>query len=230
LMAVSQKMRFYAAEIYRLQQDHEQVPLSLLTDEMNLSAQAVAIMVQRMKTAGYLSYEPYRGVTLTVEGTRIAMPSLRRHRLVEVFLVSHLRYDWGAAHELSDVFERGLNEELEDRIDELTGHPQRCPHGEPIPSKEGVMPTLHDRVLVEVPSGSDCVVSRVRTHDPDRLRYIAELDLLPGMPFHLFSCAPFRGPLRLQMSPQDHVIGYELARLLWVDVLKEGAGNAPVKA
>lgn len=227
-MSVSQKMRFYAAEIYRLQQDFERVPLSLLTEHVNISAQAISIMVQRMKSFGYLNYEPYRGVTLTSEGERIAMPALRRHRLVEVFLVRLMNYDWAAAHELSDGFERGINDEIEDRIDDLTDHPKRCPHGEPIPSKDGVMPKLTDKMLINVPSGSDCLISRVRTHDPDKLRYIAELGLLPGVPFHLLSCAPFKGPLRLQIKPQDHVISYELAQLLWVDVQKEGQGNKPV--
>ena len=91
------------------------------------------------------------------------------------------------------------------------------------------MPVIKDKVLIDVPSGSDCTVSRVRTHDPDKLRYIAELGLVPGVPFHLLSCAPFKGPLRLQMRPNDHVIGYELASLLWVNVQKEGKGNKPVK-
>lgn len=90
------------------------------------------------------------------------------------------------------------------------------------------MPTLSDKMLIDVPSGSDCLISRVRTHDADKLRYIAELGLLPGVPFHLLSCAPFKGPLRLQIKPQDHVISYELAKLLWVDVQKEGLGNKPV--
>ncbi len=224
---VSPAMRRYAAEIYRLQQDYEQVSLSLLAETIGTSAQAIAHMVRRLNEGGYLVHEPYRGARLTPAGEHIAMPALRRHRLGEVFLVQVMGYDWAAAHDLSEVFERGINEELEDRIDELTGHPIRCPHGEPIPDKEGVLPELNDRPLLEVPSGSDCVVSRVRTHDPEKLRYMAELGLLPGVPFHLFSCAPFRGPLRLQMKPQDHVIGYELARSLWVEVKKEGAGNKP---
>lgn len=90
------------------------------------------------------------------------------------------------------------------------------------------MPVVNDTVLIHVPSGSQCVVSRVRTHDADKLRYIAELGLLPGLPFHLLSCAPFKGPLRLQMKPQDHVISYELAQLLWVEVRQMGQGNKPV--
>ena len=119
--------------------------------------------VKRLSTNGYLIHEPYRGVRLTPEGEKIAMPSLRRHRLTEVFLVKVMKYDWASAHDLSDVFERGVNEELEDRMDELTGHPTHCPHGEPIPTRDGVMPQVVDVPLLEVPSGSDCIV-RSRTH------------------------------------------------------------------
>lgn len=218
-------MRRYAAEIYRLQQDHQQVSLSLLSTHVEASAQAISTMVKRLNKSGYLVHEPYRGVRLTPDGEKIAMPSLRRHRLTEVFLVKVMKYDWAAAHELSDVFERGVNDELEDRMDELAGHPTRCPHGEPIPSKEGVMPQVRDEPLVNVPSGSDCIVSRVRTHDSDKLRYIAEVGLVPGTPFHLLSCAPFKGPLRLEMKPHDHIIGYELSQSIWVEVKKKGDGN-----
>jgi len=224
-MTVSPAMRRYAAEIYRLQQDHEQVPLSLLSTHVDASAQAISTMVKRLNQNGYLVHEPYRGVHLTPSGEKIAMPSLRRHRLTEVFLVKVMKYDWASAHTLSDTFERGINEELEDRMDELAGHPTRCPHGEPIPSKDGVMPVVKDEPLSDVPSGSDCTVSRVRTHDMEKLRYIAELGLVPGTLFHLLSCAPFKGPLRLEMKPHDHIIGYELSQSLWVEVTKRGEGN-----
>ncbi len=224
-MSVSPAMQRYAAEIYRLQQDHKQVSLSLLSSHVEASAQAISTMVKRLNKSGYVVHEPYRGVRLTESGEQIAMPSLRRHRLTEVFLVKVMRYDWASAHTLSDTFERGINDELEDRMDELAGYPTRCPHGEPIPSKEGVMPTVKDVPLVNVLSGSDCVVSRVRTHDLDKLRYIAEIGLIPGTPFHLLSCAPFKGPLRLEMKPHDHIIGYELSESIWVEVTKRGEGN-----
>ena len=224
-MTVSPAMQRYAAEIYRLQQDHEQVSLSLLSSHVESSAQAISTMVKRLNKNGYLVHEPYRGVRLTSEGEKIAMPAVRRHRLTEVFLVKVMNYDWASAHELSDVFERGVNDEIEDRMDELAGHPTRCPHGEPIPSKEGVMPRVEDIPLTNVPSGSDCVISRVRTHDMEQLHYIGELGLVPGTSFHLLSCAPFKGPLRLQTKQQDHMIGYELASSLWVEVTNRGEGN-----
>ncbi len=224
-MTTSPAMQRYAAEIYRLQQDHELVSLSLLGTEVEASPQAVARMVKRLNKNGYLEHEPYRGVHLTPAGERIAMPALRRHRLTEVFLVRVMGYDWASAHELADVFEKGLNEELEERAFELAGQPTRCPHGEPIPSKDGIMPVVRDEPLVDVPSGSDCIVSRVRTHNSDKLRYIAELGLVPGVPFHLLSCAPFQGPLRLQMDAHDHIIGYELSGSIWVEVKHKGEGN-----
>lgn len=217
-MIVSPAMRRYAAEIYRLQQDYPEVKLSDLSEHVDASTQAVSRMIRRMKKGGYLVHEPYRGVRLTPEGESIAMPALRRHRLIEVFLVKVMEYDWSKAHELSDVFELGVNQELEDRIDELTGHPTRCPHGEPIPTRDGVMPQVRDRCLLELETGMEGAISRVRTHDHDKLRYIAELGLLPGKGLTLLSRAPFRGPLRVQLNGHEQVIGYEIASTLWIEV------------
>jgi len=197
-MTVSPAMRRYAAEIYRLQEDNEQVPLSLLSSEVDTSAQAISTMVKRLSKSGYLIHEPYRGVRLTESGETIAMPSLRRHRLTEVFLVKIMKYDWASAHTLSDTFERGVNEELEDRMDELAGYPTRCPHGEPIPSKDGVMPVVKDEPLSDVPSGSDCVVSRVRTHDIDKLHQANNRECRFGYNFR------FHFQLLLSLYDQAH--------------------------
>lgn len=182
-------------------------------------------MICRLNEEGFLIHEPYRGVRFTPIGETIAIPALRRHRLTEVFLVRIMKYDWASAHDLADTFEKGINTELEDRMDDLTDHPSRCPHGEPIPSKDGVMPLINDLPLIEVPSGSKGIISRVRTHDHEKLRYIASLGLVPGEAFHLLSCAPFKGPMRLQMNHQDHVIRYELAGTLWVEMTLRGEGN-----
>lgn len=224
-MNITPVMQRYAAEVYRLQQDHAQVPVSLLTETVAASSQAVSKMVRRLVEGGFLEHEPYRGIRLTASGERLAMPSLRRHRIAEVFLVRIMNYDWATAHFLTDVFEQGVNDDLEDRMYEMTGRPARCPHGEPIPTKDGLMPQVNDTPLVQVPSGSDCIISRVRTHDFDKLHYIGSLGLEPGRAFHLASCAPFKGPLRLQLNPSDQVIGFELAQTLWVEVKKRGQGN-----
>lgn len=217
---VSPAMQRYAAEVYRIQQDSPQVSLSHLAENVESSPQAIARMVKRLTDSGFATYEPYRGVRLTAAGEHIAMPSLRRHRLGEVFLVKVMGYDWASAHELTDVFERGMNEELEDRMYEMAGRPTRCPHGEPIPTKEGLIVFPKDAPLISREPGARLRLSRVRTHDSDKLRYIGNLGLVLGVEFSLVSRAPFNGPLRLQFERSDQVIGYELASSLWVESIK----------
>ena len=212
-------MKRYAAEIYRLQQDYSSIGLSELSESVEASLQATSRMVGRMKEMGYLEHEPYRGVRLTPAGKLIAMPALRRHRLVEVFLVRVMKFGWDEAHELSDKFELGINDTLEDRLDEITDFPTRCPHGEPIPSKEGVMPEVKDVSLVELQPVIHCSISRVRTHDPEKLRYFAELGLFPGVEFEYRSRAPFNGPIRILTGRDEHVLGYDLAATLYVEAV-----------
>lgn len=215
--AVSVAMQRYAADIYRLQQDQPHVSLSDLADRMNVSVQAASRMVRRLKEAGLVEHEPYRGVRLTPEGERASLPAIRRHRLIEVFLVQKMGFDWAETHDLADTLEQGVDQTLEDRMDALAGHPTRCPHGEPIPSRDGVMPRLDDFSLVQLESGSHGRISRVRTHDPAKLRYLQSIGLVPGVTFSLRGCAPFNGPLRLWYADQDEVLGYELAASLWVE-------------
>lgn len=214
---VSPAMQRYAAEIYRLQQDHPYVTLSMLGEHMYVSPQAISRMIRRLKQAGLVVHEPYRGVRLTPAGERVALPAIRRHRLLEVFLVDVMRFGWEEVHDLADVLEAGIDQVLEDRIDELTGHPTRCPHGDPIPTRDGVMPPLNDVSLVTLQPGAKGRISRVRTHDPEKLRYLAQLSLVPDTPFELLSRAPFNGPLRIRAGNREHVLGHELAAVLWVE-------------
>jgi DtxR family Mn-dependent transcriptional regulator len=209
-------MRRYAAEIYRLQDEGPTVGLSELAESVNASLQAASRMLGKLKESGFVQHEPYRGVRLTEEGVRLAMPAIRRHRLVEVFLVKVMGFGWDEVHDFADRFELGLNELLEDRIDALAGHPKRCPHGEPIPDREGVMPEVHDQSLAMVEVGSECILSRVRIHDPEKLRYLGELGLVPGVEFRLISRAPFNGPFRIAKDRQEIVLGYDLAVALYI--------------
>jgi DtxR family Mn-dependent transcriptional regulator len=210
-------VRRYVAEVYRLQQDLPQVGLAELSEVVGASLQATSRMVARIKDSRFLDHELYRGVRLTQNGERIAMPALRRHRLVEMFLVRVMKHGWDEARDLSDGFELGINDHLEDRRDELTGHPTRCPHGEPIPSKDGVMPEVRDTTLVALQPVARCRASRVMTHNPDELRYFAELALFPEAEFDLRQRIPSRGPFRIRFGRREHALGYDLAAALFVE-------------
>jgi DtxR family transcriptional regulator, Mn-dependent transcriptional regulator len=215
----SEAMQDYLAEAYRIayyQENDPYVSTSDLAAAMAVTAPAVTRMVQRMRQAGLLEHQPYHGIRLTEAGEQAAIASIRRHRLVERFLVDVMGFGWHEVHDASDAMANFASETLIDRMDTLAGYPQRCPHGEPIPRKDGVMPRVRDAALYEVPIGEDYVVSRVHTHDDELLRYIESLGLTPGVGFRLLDRAPFNGPLHLRVGDSQPFIGIELAKVLRV--------------
>lgn len=214
---VTTTMRRYAAEIYRLQEKRKYVSLSELGEHIPSSNQAISRMIGRLKERGFLEHELYRGVRLTPSGEKIAMPAIRRHRIVEAFLVHVVGFGWDEAHTHSDRFELGVDDEIEDRIFEVAGRPDRCPHGEPIPTKDGKMPVINDRPLVDVPIGKSYRISRVRIHDPEILRYLGELGLYPATCLQLRSIAPFHGPLRIKVGREEIVLSHELGQAIFVE-------------
>ncbi len=218
-MTATDSMQEYLAEAYRIahyQPDDNYVSTSSLAEEMHVSAPAVTRMVQRLKHAGFLDHEPYRGIRLTEAGEREALANIRRHRLVERFLVDVMGFGWHEVHDDADDLGLVVSDILVDKMDEMTGYPKRCPHGEPIPHADGFLPRVIDYPLSEVNVGLDYVISRVHTHDAHKLRYFSELRLEPGKRFRLVMRAPFKGPLQLQVDGQTHFLGHELAGTLRV--------------
>jgi len=216
---ISPVMGEYLAEVYRLatsQPESDWVTTSALADKMNVSQPAVARMASRLKRRGLLDHEPYRGMSLTAAGWREAMVSLRRHRLSEVFMVRIMGFGWHEVHDEADTISLALTPRVVERMSEMAGQPRRCPHGEPIPSADGLMPVVHDEVLTAINPPADLALSRVKTADPDRLLYLQSLGLTPGQPFRLVNRAPFNGPVRLEIGRQEVVIGMELAGVLRV--------------
>lgn len=212
----SATVREYLAEIYRLQEDAPTVSTTALAERLEVSAPAVPRMLKRLKSAGYVKHVPYQGVELTAFGQEEALREIRRHRILEVFLVSVMGFTWDEAHEHSDELSKGLTDEVVERMDEMTGHPTRCPHGEPIPAPSGEIAKLEDMCIMNAPIGFKGTVSRVRTHDAEKLRYFAAQKLMPGQPFEMVGRAPFNGPMRLRLDRDEVVLGAELAQSLWI--------------
>ena len=213
-MTATDSMQEYLAEAWRIahyQPDDRYVSTSALAEEIGVSAPAVTRMVQRLKLAGYLEHEPYRGIRLTASGERAALTNIRRHRLVERFLVDVMGFGWHEVHDDADDLGLVVSDALVDKIDAMSGYPKRCPHGEPIPSADLVMPRIIDYPLSDVAVRREYVVSRVHTHDEQKLRYISELRLEPGARFRLTSRAPFKGPLQLRVNGKARHLGHELA-------------------
>jgi DtxR family Mn-dependent transcriptional regulator len=215
-MQPSATMREYLAEIYRLQEDAPTVSTTNLADRLNVSAPAVPRMLKRLKSAGFVKHIPYQGVELTDLGREEALREIRRHRILEVFLVSVMGFTWDEAHEHSDEMSKGINDDIVMRMAEMTEHPTRCPHGEPIPDADGNIVYPQDMCVMNAAVGFKGEVSRVRTHDLEKLQYFAELGLVPGAQFEVVGRAPFNGPMRLRLGRSEVVLGVELTKSLWV--------------
>lgn len=212
-------MRDYLAEAYRIayyQKDDLYVSTSALAEVLHVSAPAVTRMVQRLKEVGYLEHEPYKGIKLTDYGQQEALTTIRKHRLVERFLVDVMGFGWHEVHDFADDFGTGVSDTLVERMYDMAGKPRRCPHGEPIPTRDGVMPRVVDYPLHNVEVGNDYMVSRANTHDSDKLRYLDTLGLRPGASLTLLDRAPFNGPLKVLVNQSEHFLGHELAEVLRV--------------
>ena len=210
-------MQEYLAEVYRIahyQADNPYVTTSILAERMNVTAPAVAAVVQRLKKRGWVEHEPYHGVCLTASGEREALISLRHHRLAEIFMVKVMGFGWHEVHDEADAMGAAISETVAARMEVMADYPKRCPHGEPIPSADGIMPVVIDAPLTTFDAPTDLVLSRVNTHDPHMLHYLGDLHLTPGQRVTLLSKAPFNGPFRLKIGAQEQVIGYELASVL----------------
>jgi DtxR family transcriptional regulator, Mn-dependent transcriptional regulator len=218
-MTLSFAMQEYLAEAYRLahyQKDDLFVSTSALAQVMGVSAPAVTRMVQRLRDSGHLEHEPYQGIRLTSSGEREALLNIRRHRLVERFLVDVMGFGWHEVHDAADQLGESVGDRVVDRMDEMVGFPKRCPHGEPIPSADGVMPVVVDYPLTEATIQKDYVISRANSHDEDKLQYLDTLGLRPGVKIYLSERAPFEGPLQIQLDGERHFIGYAIAQVIRV--------------
>jgi DtxR family Mn-dependent transcriptional regulator len=211
-------MREYLGEIYRLERSPGGVSNSVVAERLEVSPSAVVRMLRRLDEAGMLTHIPYQSVRLTPAGEREALRSIRRHRLLEVFLVKVMGFGWEEVHEQAHRLQLAITDEFEDRMDAVAGYPTHCPHGDPIPTRDGRIAPVNDQPLLDTLVGAAAVLRRVKTEDRDKLRYLAEQGLVPGVRLTLVNRAPFNGPLRIRVGAQDHVLGTELAQALRVEV------------
>jgi DtxR family Mn-dependent transcriptional regulator len=215
----------YLKAIYQLGGSRGDVPTSALANRLDVKAPSVSGMLRRLHDLGLVSHRPYRGVRLTKRGVREAVEVIRHHRLLELYLAEVVGMPWDKVHAEADALEHVISEDLESRLDELLGYPTEDPHGHPIPTAgleldEDVYPSL-----AHVQPGERCVIRRVSDRDPELLRYLAGLGLLPGATVRVAEVIPFRGGIRVEIAKGEVVVvGSEAAEAVQVSTARgEGA-------
>src|SRR3954451_11702561 len=219
-MRVSSAVEDYAKAIYALQERAEgcAVTTNALAERMSVTAASASAMVKKLDAMGLVKHVPYRGVQLTAKGNAIALEVLRHHRLLELYLSESLGVPWDRVHDEAEVLEHVLSEELEDLIAAKLGDPTHDPHGDPIPTRDGLMPGASTMSLQSLGTGDCGTFVRISDSDPEMLRYLAARGIAPGDPFEIIEKQPFDGPVFARFGDAVHVLGGSLARAMRVEL------------
>lgn len=161
-------------------QTTELVSMGQIAVALSVAPGTVTSMVKTLADSGLASYEPYSGVRLTSAGRQLALHVLRRHRLVELFLVQVMGIDWSEVHAEAELLEHSVSDLLINRMDEMLGKPQVDPHGDPIPTSQGKVNQPKVTSLLRCPIGVELCVVRVADQHPDFLQLVEREGLKPG--------------------------------------------------
>lgn len=215
----------YLAAIYKLAGRQERVTTGALAEAMAVSPPAASSMLKRLQNSGFVDRSTADGITLTEQGRLAALQLIRRHRLLEVFLVEVMGFTWDQVALEAHRLEHAISAAFEDRMDRLCNYPTHCPHGDPIPRKDGTLPDEPLLSVTQLAPGQRGVLRRVGTNEPGILRYLSQLKLTLGREVRLVDLAPFNGPVTLELVnltngdaglAHHQVLGSELADQLFV--------------
>ncbi|SNQ59492.1 metal-dependent transcriptional regulator [Candidatus Methanoperedens nitratireducens] len=209
----------YLESIYKLQEMKESATTSKIAESLELSPSSVSEMLKQLEQKGFVNYAD-KGVVLTEEGERAAKKVIRKHRLSERLLTDILGFGWDEVHEEACRLEHDISSEMEEKIEKRLGNPKTCPHGYPIPDKEGLVARDNAVKLSELKAGEKGVIVSVFEENPGMLQYIGSLGLYPEVNIEIKSIAPFGGPILVNVRGEQKSLGKELAEKILVEKKK----------
>jgi DtxR family Mn-dependent transcriptional regulator len=182
-----------------------------------VSPASVSNMFVRLQEMGLVEYERYQGASLTERGREEALRLVRRHRLIETFLLEHLGYDWQEVHTEAERLEHAVSDGFTERLAELLGHPDHDPHGDPIPSAEGTMEVDDSFTLSRASAGQRLRISKVRDEDAAMLDYFGDRNLVPGRWLTIREVRAIDGVVIVEDEESEvYALGEPLARSIFV--------------
>jgi DtxR family transcriptional regulator, Mn-dependent transcriptional regulator len=209
----------YLKNIYELTENGEVASTNALARKLNISAPSVTGMVQKLASAkpALVEYQKHQGVTLTKEGKKAALEVIRHHRLLEAWLVQTLGYSWDEVHAEAERLEHVISEDFERRIAAAMGHPVRDPHGEPIPTADLKMPFDDSTPLSALRPNQTATIKRVKASDPEMLRYLEGLGLVPGAQIEVKDYSPFDHNLTVKIGRKTTALGLSITSKIFIE-------------
>jgi DtxR family Mn-dependent transcriptional regulator len=220
---VSQSIEDYLKAVYELTRGEERASTNALADYLNIAPASVTGMLQKLSSTepALVEYQKHRGVRLSKQGEKVALETIRHHRLLELFLHQILGYEWDEVHEEADRLEHVISEQFEERIAEALGDPSLDPHGDPIPRLDLTLPDAPGTLLSSMRKGQRARVVRVRDTAPDLLRHLSQMGMVPHAELTVTDYSEFDGNIHLRVgkSKEEHVLGPRVTNQVYVETL-----------
>ncbi len=217
--SLSRSVEDYLKAVYALTERGEPAATSALAEALDIQPASVTGMIKRLDDEGFVEHVPYRGVRLTEAGSREALRIIRRHRVLETYLVDRLGYSWDDVHYEAERLEHAASDELIDRMAAALEDPSHDPHGAPIPTRAGEIAPTDLISLANAPEGVALEIKAVQDEDSELLRSMESLGLRPGALITIVSRTPLYGPLSVTVEGDEvtgEIIAHELAERIFV--------------
>jgi DtxR family Mn-dependent transcriptional regulator len=218
---LTQSIEDYLKVIFELTLAQDRASTNQIAERMGVTPASVTGMLKRLAAnqPPLLDYHKHRGVVLTSEGEKVALEMIRHHRLIELFLHETLGYPWDEVHAEADRLEHVISEDFEERIAQALGNPDIDPHGDPIPTRDLVLPQMSWARLDRLRAGQQAIVQRVDNENPELLRYLSDIGVIPGVCLEILSYSEFDGNLQLQVGDKILVLGPGVTQQIYVEVV-----------
>ncbi len=210
ILSLSDSVGNYLKAIWILAED-QSVSTKDLAEHLGVTAPSVTGMLSKLAKLQLVSYEPYYGASLTEQGRREALRLLRRHRLIETFLIDYLDYTWDEVHEEAELMEHTMTDRFTERLAEKLGQPTFDPHGDPIPTADGKLPQRTGQPLTKLQLAEHLEITRIRSQDSEVLGYLFDLGIKPGVVVELVGLEPFGKLMRLKLEGKELAVSADLA-------------------
>jgi DtxR family Mn-dependent transcriptional regulator len=211
----------YLKTIAELAQGREPVPVTSVADRLGISTVSASEMIHRLEDRKFVKHQPYKGVRLTKAGRKEANGVIRRQRLWECFLNRELGISWELVHDFACRLEHATDALVTEALADFLGNPDTCPHGNPIPTADGIMPALEGTSLVDLEPGEKGVILRIHPVSEELVKHLGERGFSPGTEIEVKEIAPFDGPQSIEVGDTIQVLGREVAAYVLVQESKK---------